>query len=319
MNLPMLRSLIFVLFFYVSGVAQAKIVKGYSLSALLNSNQLDFSEALWLNSSGPLNRSTGVVGARGPLGFLGPFGENWWNVTPWFDSIANWTELSEGLSEINGPLSELGPLYLTTDEGQELTHYDFTLDSAHLLAAGGALMTLGPSGPLGVMGIMGPLGPHGAHGYTRGESGEYINQQGKPVRSIKVKIKNKLKTFSLVEFYKPGKARKVTNLDSSFVAQDRLSRSGVHTYPVKLSSKRWVTITLLSLFDLDTLELSVKDLQGNVLFESNDSSRTNFINLKTSGSTQVLIEVKVGSSFQIFAKPYRLMVIEAPQAATEIK
>lgn len=66
----MLRPLLFVLFLCVSGIAQAKIVKGYSLSCLLKSHQLNSSEAFWLNSAGPLNRSTGVVGARGLLGFL---------------------------------------------------------------------------------------------------------------------------------------------------------------------------------------------------------------------------------------------------------
>jgi len=211
----MTRSLFLIFTFLISWSSYAKIVKGYSLSDLLDSNQLTSSERFWLNSAGPLNRSVGVVGSRSALGYLGPFGENWWNVTPYIDSEGDWSELSLSLAEIGGPLSEFGPLFLTTEEGQELTHYDFTPESAYLLAAGGALMTLGPSGPLGVMGLMGPLGPHGAHGYSRDKTGEYVNKNGKRVKSIRVKLENKTQTFSLVEFYKPGQALKKSDLDSS--------------------------------------------------------------------------------------------------------
>jgi len=73
------------------------------------------------------------------------------------------------------------------------------------------------------------------------------------------------------------------------------------------------------LFDLDALKITVKDLSGNTLYESNDNLRTNFINLKTSKATSVVVEVSVLTSLQIFEKPYRLMVIEAPKNATEIK
>jgi hypothetical protein len=298
---------------------QAKIVKGYSLSGLLDSLETTAIERYWLNSMGPLNRSVGVVGSRGPLGYLGAFGENWWNVTPYFDTEGDWSELAESLSEIGGPLSELGPLFLSTEAGQQLLSFDFTPGSAYLLSAGGALMTLGPSGPLGVMGLMGPLGPHGVHGYSRNESGEYVDKQGKRVKTISVKLEGQKQQFSLVEFYRPGHGRLKNDLDSSFVAQDSLSRSEVHSYKVKLSANRWVTLTALSLFDLDAVKLQVKTLSGEVLYSSDDSLRSNFINLKTTSSTTVQIEVSVLTSLQLFEKPYRLMVIEAPKNATEIK
>lgn len=314
----MTRSLLLIFTLLFSWSSSAKIVKGYSLSDLLDSNQLSISERYWLSSAGPLNRSVGVLGSRGPLGYLGPFGENWWNVTPYLYSEGDWSELALSLGEIGGPLSEFGPLYLASNEGQELIHYDFSPGSAYLLAAGGALMTLGPSGPLGVMGIMGPLGPHGAHGYSRDDSGEYVNKNGKRVKSIRVKLENKTQTFSLVEFYKPGQALQKSDLDSSFVSQDSLKRNEVHSYKVKLTGKRWVTLTAISLFDLDAIKLKVKDMSGNTLYESNDDLRTNFINLKTSNATSVVVEVSVLTSLQIFEKPYRLMVIEAPKKATEI-
>ncbi len=314
----MTRILLLLFIVSMSLTSQAGIIKGYSLSDLLDSNELDAHERFWLNSTGPLNRSVGVIGSRGPLGYLGPFGENWWNITPYFDNEGDWSELSESLTEIGGPLSSLGPLFLTTDAGQELLGFDFSPGSAHLLAAGGVLMTLGPSGPLGVMGLTGPLGPHGAHGYTRDESGEYRTEAGKRIRSISVKLNNKNESFSLVEFYKPGKGRVKDDLDSSFVAQDVLSRNEVHSYKVKLSSKRWITITAISLFDLDAMKIVVKSMNGKILYTSDDSLRTNFINLKTSTSSSVIVEVSVLSSLHLLAKPYRLMVIEAPKKATEV-
>lgn len=309
------------LFFTILGSlsVQAKIVKGYTLQGLLDSLETTAVERHWLNSMGPLNRSVGVVGSRGPLGYLGAFGENWWNLTPYFDAEGDWSELADSLTEIGGPLSELGPLFLSTEAGQQLLNFDFTPGSAYLLSAGGALMTLGPSGPLGATGLMGPLGPHGAHGYSRNDSGEYVDKQGKRIKTISVKLEDRKQSFSLVEFYKPGHGRSKNDLDSSFVAQDSLSRNEVHSYKVKLSANRWVTLTALSLFDLDSVKLKVKSLSGEILYKSDDSLRTNFINLKTQASTTVLIEVSVLTSLHILEKPYRLMVIEATINATEIK
>lgn len=298
-------------------LAQAKVVKSYSLSKLIESNKLTATERYWLNSSGPLNKDYGVTGASGPYGILGPYGDNLWNLTPWMNPHKSWEDFAEYLGTLGGPLSQYGPLFITTELGQAMASYDFGPDSGSILAAGGVLHSLGPSGLNGPMGIGGPLGPHGIHGYKRDSKGHYRNKNDKIVKKIKVKTLDGNKYFPLMEFYKEGVAKDLSKLDSSFVAQDKLSYSEEHTYKIKASGKRWINLTLIQAYTLDALKLELIDGNGKVLEKSDDSFRSNFISFKTSNSTHLYIRVSVKSSFQIYKKPYRLFVTEAPKSATE--
>ncbi|MBK25684.1 MAG: hypothetical protein CME70_16925 [Halobacteriovorax sp.] len=302
-------------------LAQAKVTNSYSLSKLMNkSENLSSLELFWLGQNGPLNKNYGVTGSYGPFGILGPFGDEWWNATPWINGTKSWKDFANKIGAIGGPLSEYGPLLITTEFGQALSSYDFGPNSGEILAAGGVLHSVGPSGLNGVMGVGGPLGPHGIHGYKRDEIGKYRNKNKKIVKSIMVKTIDGKKRFPLYELYKEGIAKELTDLDSSFVAQDKLSSSSdKHQYKITASSKRWVNITLVSAYTLDSLSLRLLDEKGNIIEVSDDSYRSNFISFKTNKKTALKIEVSLKNSFQFLMKPYRLFVTEAPAGATEVK
>lgn len=301
-------------------LAQAKVTKSYSLSSLIgNSSKLTNLEKFWIGPAGPLEKNYGVTGSYGPFGVVGPFGDNWWNITPWLNHTKSWEDFAKTLGQIGGPLSQYGPLLITTEFGQAMTSYNFGPESGKILAAGGVLHSLGPSGLNGVMGIGGPLGPHGIHGFKRDDEGHYRGRNGSLKKSILVKTLDGNKRFPLYELYKKGIAKNMTELDSSFVAQDDLSYSQKHIYEIKATGRRWINITLLSAYTLDALELELRDAKGNLIQISNDGLRSNFISFKTDKKTKLQIQISVKSSFQYLRKPYRLFVTEAPPKATQVK
>lgn len=275
--------------------------------------KLSLNELFWLSANGPLNKNYGVTGSYGPFGTLGPYGDNWWNATPSINHIRSWSDFSELLDHSENPL------FLGTEFGQELTGLNFGVDSSRLLGAGGVLQTLGPYGLGGFMGVGGPLGPHGIHPFIRDEIGFYKDEKGKRVTSLWVQTLDGKKRFPLYELYKKAAALKENNLDSSFVAEDSLSSSSPHVYKFKASSKRWINITLISAYTLDSLSIALKDHQGKLIESSHDKQRSNFINFKVNKSETFFLEVKLINSYQFLKKPYRLFVTEAPAGVLKVK
>lgn len=301
-------------------LAQAKVTKSYSLSSLIQeSSKLTTMERFWIAPVGsPLEKNYGVTGSYGPFGILGPFGDSWWNATPWINQTKSWEDFAKHLSKLGGPLSQYGPLLITTEFGQTMSSYNFGPESGSILAAGGVLHSIGPSGLNGVMGIGGPLGPHGIHAYKRDDVGLYRDKENKIKRNILIKTLDGRKRFPLYELFKEGIAKERSDLDSSFVAQDSLGYSQKHLYSITATGKRWINITLLSAYTLDALQLELKDEKGKRIEFSQDGLRSNFISFKTDKKTKVQIEVSLKTSWQLLRKPYRLFVTEAPVGATEV-
>ncbi|MAZ49727.1 MAG: hypothetical protein CME65_14290 [Halobacteriovoraceae bacterium] len=271
----------------------AKIIVGFSHESALNSNLLNAEERFWLNPTGPLNPVVGVTGSRGPLGSLGPFGGV---LTQFFQSLGNWSEFSESLTEAQGPLSEMGPLFLASEFSQSLTPLQIGYDK---LVAGGVLHSLGNAGALGPLGIAGPLGPHGAHGFSRDEDGHYKNEASRIVE----KIKTPAGEFELYELY----TKLPEKLDSSFAYFSETNDEIEVTF--KSHKTQWINILILNEYDLDRFGISVS--QTNL--KSHLHSLTNAINIKAEAGTSITVKVKLLSSLHFMNKPFRLFVTGAPK------
>jgi hypothetical protein len=164
----------------VLNTAHAQIVKGFTASTLSKA-ELTTTEKFWLSPMGPLARGRGVTGSYGPLGTLGPFGDNFWNATFVMNMMGNWQDFAETLTQLYGPLSQQGPLFLTSELAQHWASFAFPTSVRELLVPGGVLHAVGNAGPLGPLGIAGPLGPHGAHGFDRNLRGDYLNKSKRVV------------------------------------------------------------------------------------------------------------------------------------------
>lgn len=281
------------LLFAVPEIASAKIIKGFSHESLMNSDELNSGERYWLNPAGPLNPVVGVTGSRGPLGSLGPFGGI---LTQYFQSLGDWSDLSDALTEARGPLSEMGPLFLAGDFIQNLAPLQVGYDK---LVAGGALMTLGNAGVMGPLGIAGPLGPHGAHGISRDRSGNYIRENS---RRVVNEVSTPNGKFELFELYENLPRR----LDTSFAYFSETNDQVEISF--KSDKTQWVNILVINEYDLDRFGIKVKGSQ----YKSELQSLTNAINLKLEAGTTITVQVKLLSSMHFMNKPFRLYVTGAP-------
>ena len=271
----------------------AKITLGFSHESALNSHQLISEERFWLNPAGPLNPVVGVTGSRGPLGSLGPFGGV---LTQLFQSLGEWSEFSNSLTEAQGPLSDMGPLFLAGEFAQSLSPMQIGYDK---LVAGGILHSLGNAGALGPLGIAGALGPHGAHGFARDEVGNYFNSNSKIVRNIQTPAGE----FELYELY----TKLPKKLDTSFAYFSETADEIELTF--KSHKTQWINILVLNEYDLDRFGISINgtDLKSHL------HSLTNAINLKAEAGTSMTIKVKLLSSLHFMNKPFRLFVTGAPK------
>lgn len=209
----------------VLNTAHAQIVKGFTASTLSKA-ELTTTEKFWLSPIGPLARGRGVTGSYGPLGTLGPFGDNFWNATFVMNMMGNWQDFAETLTQLYGPLSQQGPLFLTSELAQHWASFAFPTSVRELLVPGGVLHAVGNAGPLGPLGIAGPLGPHGAHGFDRNLRGDYLNKSKRVVKSITVELNDKKERFDLYELYASDKLTPSEILDTSFATRGELSQLG---------------------------------------------------------------------------------------------
>ncbi len=292
--------------------AHAQIVRAYSASSLIEYG-LSAEEGFWINPMGPLARGRGVTGSYGPLGNLGPFGENLWNATTAFSAAGNWDDLSVTLSRMYGPLSASGPVFLTTELGQAMLNFN---GAAHLLAPGGVLHVLGNAGPLGPLGIAGMLGPNGAHGLSRNAAGNYIDRNRNVVRSVRLNSHEGPKEFDLYELYKLETFRSSETLDTSFALRGKIDAG--KSVQARVASKRaqWVNFLVVNEYELDSFALQVSDEAGGQI-ESVAETLSNFISVKVRPGTRLRVTVTHRSSLHLLRKPFRLYVTGS-EGATEV-
>ena len=299
-----IQSFLFSLLFWLSSSVQAQILKSYSTSSVLEASGVAHQDKFWLNPAGPISKYKGVTGAFGPLGVLGPFGDHFWNASFAFTSIGNWEELARSFTQMSGPLSGAGPLFLTTELSQAM--YAFS-PAANQLLPGGVLHVVGNAGPLGPLGIAGPLGPNGAHGFSRNKRGDYVSGD-EVVKSIKVKTHEGNKTFSLYELYRGDKLEENEILDTSFAVREVVARKGARKFQIHSSKLQWVNVLVVNEFELDSFSLQVEDQHGNRL-RSESFSLSNFISVKVRGNTKLTITVTNSASNHLLpGKPFRVFV-----------
>lgn len=295
----------------VSTSVEARIFKGYSTSSVLKTKGVTFEELNWVNLAlSPL----GVTGANGPLGSLGPFGNNFWNATAAFHVVGNWEDFAKALKAMNGPLSKHGPVFLTTELGKAMMSFT---GSAHLLAPGGVLHSVGNAGPLGPLGIAGMLGPNGAHGYTRNDKGDFVSKQRKIVKSIKIESHEGEKSFDLYELYRLEKFDLSKIQDTSFALRGVINKSEQVSLKVKSKVKQWVNVLVVNEYSLDAFHLKVEDESGNWV-SSSENMLSNFVSIKVERGTLLKITLTHAQTGHIYKKPFRLFVTGS-EGVTEIE
>lgn len=288
----------------LTSFVNAQILKSFTTSSLLESS-LRTDEAVWLSPAGPLSASIGVTGAAGPLGSLGPFGDNFWDASTAMRLVGSWEEFAQVLRLYNGPLSEYGPVFLTTELGDAMMGFS-SLGSQHL-APGGVLHALGNSGPLGPLGVAGFLGPNGAHGYRRDKIGNYVSEQNKIVKSLKLETHEGRRAFDLYEFYQLKGLNLTQVLDTSFALRGELKANDEIVVQIKSTKKQWVNLLLVNEFSLDSFALTVRD--QHQIISSNSRVLTNFINVFVESGTRLEIRIKLNQSYHFLpSKPFRLFV-----------
>lgn len=255
----------------------------------------------------------GPIGSYGPLGTLGPIGNNSWNTSYWISAIGSWSDWSENLTDLGGPLSEAGAL--GPDGPISDISYDTILpginDFGKQLQAGGVWTVLGPVGPLGALGPLGPLGPIGAHGYSTDFDGSYLDN-GNVVRNVNVDYDGGQRSYELFENYKESYAKSATDNDTSFMVEGYISYpySETDTYEFTSGDDQYVTITLVPMYTLDDFDIVVKDENGEVIEIANTADYVDFIQLNNiSSGTTLTVEVTLYSTAHYHFKDYRLYVV----------
>lgn len=296
----------------LSSISQAKIIKSYGLNSILEESGNGYiAGEQWLNSFGPLSKYKGVIGPWGPLGSLGPIGRNFWNVTPVFSSIGDWTSLQKYLTQNGGPLNSQGPLFLMSELGQSIFN---SMPNADILSCGGVFAILGNSGPLGPLGVLGPLGPNGAHGFAHNQDGDFIDQNQSTVREINISGKS----YPLYEFYHERVLDRSMVFDTSFSIEGEMGHGEKIDFDVNSSEKQWVSILVQNQYELDTFHLNVYDSHGQKVISSNNNSLVNFVHLKVEKNTSLRVEIVHQSSLHfLIEKPYRLFVTGSGEGVEE--
>ena len=284
-------------------IDNAKIPYGTAADYLSNSSALGYY---------------GPLGPYGPLATLGPIGDNSWNVSYWISGMGDWSDWSQDMADLDGPLSAAGPLgqngpvaeaqyYGQADPGATLFA---TNDFAVHTRGQGIWTPLGPIGPLGALGPLGPLGPVGAHGYAANSNGQYLNN-GQVVRNITIPFDNNgtVRSYELVEKYTESFAKSMTNNDTSFMVMGTSSSySDEDVYTINSASNQLVTVVLVPEKQLDDFDLTILDQNNNVVAVSNTGTFIDWVQLKVPAGKKLKVKVKCYYSGHYLSSTYRLNV-----------
>jgi hypothetical protein len=289
----------------------------------------------------------GPIGPWGPLALLGPVGDAVWNPSQYVsgdDSVA-WSGWAETIDDVDGPLSADGPLGKNGPLGDA---YWETLpelnDFGKQLQGGGVWTVLGPLGPLGPLGALGPLGPVGAHGLTASDSGEYVDDGGDVIRTVKVPWEgSETRTYELYENYTAEQAQSMTDNDTSFMVSSRGRRGEAQEFSMRSREAQRVTIVVVPesasmfypqamsvlfaaavigynippvapafVYTTDDFDLEVLR-DGELVAESNSAERIDWIQLSAPRDSDLVVRVTLVSSWDSWSlspisRRYRLFV-----------
>ena len=275
--------------------------------------------AMYLSASSCLGY-LGPIGPYGPLGSLGPLGLNTWNPQYWISDSFSWSEWSEMVTGMGGPLSYDGPLggegpFTQTSVYETLPCVD---DYSHQLISGGLWEVLGPLGALGTVGPLGPLGPIGAHGYVSDSVGRWMNDFGEVQRTYSVPYDSTgtyNRTFELYEDYTQdfacltGGAKK-ENQDTSFMVKAfwNSSSPSSNKYPFISQEDQLVTVLVVPVYQLDSFSLTLTDKLSKVIASTSESLFINWIQVRVKAGETLIAVVDLNFSEQIFSKEYILYV-----------
>lgn len=275
----------------------------------------------------------GPLGPWGPLGELGPLGDHPWNPGRFLASLGDFSPMAARLSALGGPLSGEGPLGPSGPVGD--VAYGSLLRSprpaTRALAAGGALVVLGPAGPLGALGPLGPLGPVGAHGFSPDPGGTYRDPGGAPVATVELvepfSSRGQGHPFELVELVTEDAPQP---LDTSFVLQGRVTPEAPDTVRVRSRSRQPVTILVLPLRSyrpflggapttpwgaaarlLRDVDLEVRGAGGRLLATSDSLELVDWVHLEARAGEVLEVTVRAKPRAQGLERPYRLVVVGA--------
>jgi hypothetical protein len=283
--------LVIVIFLLSSFSLHGKVLKSYSTTRVQKQSQ-DSRVSFWTNPANIMTAhgAQGTLGHMSPLGFWGPYGNMPFNATMAFKVAGDWSEFAKYLATKGGPLSPLGPTFITSFFGQ--LFYNNTVPNAYLLAPGGALSIMGNAGVWSPLGMMGPFGPNGAHGYASDSAGNYLGQNDQVVREIKLWGR----TYPLYEFYRPSALDEdPERMDTSFVVEGVMGvglLGGSREYIITSAEEQWIHINTVNLIPAVSVTIKVFDMSDNLIEESNDYFLINFVALYVEQGTKLKIKIR---------------------------
>ena len=257
---------------------------------------------------------TSLAGPAGPGGPLGAFGPSAKSADPWFrmmapfkpstyvSGIPAWNRYARFLRSIGGPTSERGILGRKIDWRQ--VPRDFR--------PGGRYALVAFSGILGINGLRGLAGDTGGHGNRAEADGDYVDHNGKVVRSF-VAGNRRQTQHELYELYDEAHAKQLGLAglnDTSFAAAGLLKRGESDRYRFKSRSTQHVVVAVVPEKFGENYDLVIRDAKsGAELARSNSLAQVNHVQLHVPKGAQITAEVSLRYSVHPFANSYKLMVV----------
>ncbi|MCC7382838.1 MAG: hypothetical protein IT384_13460 [Deltaproteobacteria bacterium] len=237
----------------------------------------------------------GALGAVGPLSRLGAAGDAPRNPGHWLSST-DWRAWSVLLTSIGGPMSEAGalggggPLAERSREALRRLLPGVTAQ----LDLGGVLEVIGPFGPLGPLFILGLLGQVGGHGFRQNAEGEFVDPEGKIVRTTDVVHLGERRTLELVEFYGEAFAEVFGANDTSWMVRGAIEPSEPNGDHFAFTSRDDQLVTLLLVPDRidDNFSLEVL-VDGKRVAESRPGKVVPFVTLTAAEAERLEVRVRL--------------------------
>ena len=302
-----------------------------SASSVENLNEDLSSVSPAVNTPGNAEQYLGAdtLGVNGPIGPYGVLSihhggyqtfnlpDLTWNAYYWRDAAYTWPEW---YNQVHGTLDENGPLGpngLLSETGYNTTMPGIN-DFAKQLQAGGVWTILGPVGPIGPLGALGPLGPEGDHGYKTDVNGSYRkwndgvsaktkkyktpdDSNSTEVRFVSTEIDGMPRYYELYEIYNDDEyVKNKEDNDTSFIVDGNISDySETDTYRFISNSEQFVTI-MVNGHDLGyNFDLTITDLNDNVIAVSNSLDKTDWVQLQVKAGTPLKAKVNITECEQV--------------------
>jgi len=269
-----------------------------------------FSCSFYTSSSSCLG-ANGPIGGYGPLGSLGPIGTNLWNPSYWISGAFDWSNYSQDITGMGGPLSENGPLGKNGCLGLWYNKLPSINDFALHLKTFGIWSVLGPASALGALGALGPLGPIGAHGLISNFNGDYIDSNNYIVRNVTIKYDSRTsRMYPLYEQYTRERAIALGDTqDTSFMTTGDNDGDKWDVYTFTAAKSEVITILVVPIYTLDFFNVVLSVKGGKVIAKSDSHNYINWIHFaNTVPGQRYTISVQLGATSQFFAHTYRLFV-----------